>query len=340
MTGRIALTLCWLLAAGACSPAPVSQVDPNSSTQVNNQIRPGSKGQRLELTDLDGEMVIPAGTSAYTIQSAQAAQSFALEHLLLAPAYAEEANNPDDEPIRDEQIRRLKASIAGQEIKLEILAIADTSEGSKIVSYRLKDLPITEENVIVEFSSPSGSFKLKGIFPKVSKNLSKQLTRVDIETTALVEAIETSPDRENNYSETEISHLLKTDTVQQIRDKIYEHFVKGERDKKFEDIIQAQARAILANSTLRLFLRQRQQCNKQRQCTQKPVLPASSERALPESLQAQIRQRVLKRLRNTANVNLALGIHPASEEERILLLKLGPIARRAACIERKISPCP
>jgi hypothetical protein len=266
----------------------------------------------------------------------------------LPPAYADE----DDQAISEAQIRHLQATIAGKAVKFEVLKITEDADGNKLVNYRLKDLPLSDENVIIEFSSPSGSFKLKGIFPKIVADLPKAFTRIDIDTTALTLALQSMADDENDFSESELQTLIKSETVQEIRNQIYAHFLQGQVGQGFEDSLKSQVQLLVSNSPLKQLLAERRQCKAQHNCTPAFQMPPQKEKALPETLQKLIRQRLQKRAATEKLVLAPLAPnqtdqsaqneqgHAPTEQEKEALLKLGPIARKRACLEKQIQPCP
>lgn len=349
MRRRLHSTLLILLLLGACAPAPLGQTPsgnspgnpplalPSSGTDVSSDIRPGSKGQRLEFT---GEMEIPAGTSSYAIQSASAAGSkgsmrTALLNLLMPPALAQEAVSEGDEPISDSQIANLTATVDGQAVRIIIDKISETQDGSKRVSYTLKDVPEVDQNAIIEFSSPSGSFKIKGVVAKLDASV-KQLDTFDVETTALAEVLLNHPKKVKNLTGTEIKALLKSEAVQKLRDAVLQLFVQpAAKPVKFEIGVQASVQEVLQDQDLNTFLDQDEACFQRRaQCTQKPALPPAVEHPIPTALKAQINRRQQLRVR------LVAGVHAPTASERADLLKLGLLARLKECVKLKVSPCP
>ena len=349
MTRRIPLILTTTLLLGACGPAPIGQNPTPAPTQLSSDIRPGTKGQRLEF--VEGEMEIPSGTSSYAIQSANAAQMAQaggkqLMNLLIPPALAEEeaedAAEPGDEPISDEQIEKLTATIDGEKVTLEIKSILDLEDGGKLVAYTLRNVPTTEANAIIEFSSPSGSFKLKGVLPKIAVGLRKLADRFNLETTALAEAILANPEKPRHLTAEEIHRLAKTDEVQKLRDKIYTHLVEsGEHPGRFDDLVRTDVKALLPGSALEVFLKNHENCHRRGpQCAAKPALPPEKPHPIPDAIQALIRHRQEIRLRLIAGLLTPTATHPATLEERAKLLQMLPVTRRFACITRHISPCP
>lgn len=350
MRRRIHSTLLILSLLGACAPAPLGQTPagnspgnpplalPSSGTDVSSEIRPGSKGQRLEFT---GEMEIPAGTSSYAIQSASAAHAkdamrTALLNLLMPPAQAQEAAVSDgDEPISDSQIANLTATVDGQAVRIIIDKISDTEDGSKRVSYTLKDVPEVNQNAIIEFSSPSGSFKIKGVVAKLDASV-KQLDTFDVETTALAEVLINHPKKVKNLTGAEIKALLKSEAVQKLRDAVLQLFVQpASKPVKFETGVKASVDEVLQDQDLTTFLDQDATCSQRgAQCTQKPALPPAVEHPIPTALKTLINRRQQLRVR------LVVGVHAPTASERADLLKLGILARLKECVRLKVAPCP
>lgn len=353
MTRQLSLFLSTSLLIAACASTPVpgpTQSTPDPSlASLTSDIRPGSKGQRLELTDLEGELVIPAGTSAYTIQTAQAAgipkQQVAWLNLLMPPAQAQENGSTStataDTTIGDAvldagQLKKLTAKVNQQQVTVQILTTQDQTDGSVIISYRLKDVPVSDENAIIEFASPSGRLKIKGVLAKIAKDM-KLSERFSVETTALAEAIENSSDVHKTLSEDQLRELAQDETVQKLRDKIYEVFVQPMQNQRFDDIIKPLAKTLLQNSALDRYLKALRQC-KQRgpACTSPPAPPPRVERQLLQenpTLREEIRVRVSIR-RQPA------GTRRPTLEERDKLLAMPNVQRRIACRERQLFPCP
>lgn len=322
----------------ACQATVTNQPDPNANNQITTDIRPGSKGQKLEFTDLEAEVVIPAGTSAYSIQSASQIAFHQqilgdLNQIILPAAYAQEAANgvsEADQAITQDQITALKVSVDGLEVAFDVLAVQDQADGSQNVLCRLKKVPVSEENTMIEFSSKSGSFQLSAVISKIGKDLKKLRDKVTIETTAVAILLEQDPDRDKDFSESEIRQLAKTEDAHKLRDKIYDHLVKGPKGKKLRDAIKDTLAELKQKSIVLKFVDERRFCKKNPdKCTQTPVLPRQFEKAIPKELVETISFRL----------QLRQG-RPATEEEKAKLLELGPIARRAACLERRINPCP
>ena len=240
-----------------------------------------------------------------------------MNQLILPPAYAQEAElsaSEEDQNIQEDQIKALKVSLDGVEVAFDVLSVQVQADGSQNVLCRLKKVPVSDENAILEFSSKSGSFKLNALIPKVSKDLKKLRDKITVETSAVVKLLELSPDRDKDFSESEIRQLAKTEDAHKIRDKIYEHLVKGLKGKKLDEAIKDTLAEVKKSSA---------------QCQQMPDLPRIVERAIPKELSDSISQRLLIRQGR-----------PATEEEKAKLMQLGPVARRAACLERRINPCP
>lgn len=350
LSRRIPRILCVTLLIVACGPVPATQNPTNNPsslpsvlpvanpsldpTQLSTDIRPGTKGQRLELT---GELEIPAGTSSYVILSANAPAStqVALFNLLMAPAWAEDAVGDGDEPISDAQIAELSATVNDEKVTVSVDKIEDQPDGAKLVQYTLKDVPTSEDNAVIVFSSPSGSFKIKGVVPKLIAGL-KKLDRFNVETTALSEIILNNPKKPRNLIETEIRNLVKTEAVQKLRDKIIEAFVKpGAQPARFEENLKGPLKEIVDSSPLPDYFDQIDKCRQRGlKCVQRPALPPLKERPIPAALAAIANQRQLVR------VKVVQGTHPPTLLERTALLKLGPVNRLRECLLRKVHPCP
>ena len=333
MSARLSpLILCCLL-FGACAPtSPVVEQNPQANlSPIQTDIRPGSKGQRLEL--LEGELLIPAGTSAYAIQSASLSSRLATAfELLIAPAYADDSTEADD-LIETEQLKQLTARVNGEVIRFELLTSQEQSNGDLLVTFRLRDVPASDENIVFEFASPSGALKLKGVLPKLPIGTRKLVERFDIESTALAEAIEQVNENERDLSEDELKRLAKSAVVQDIRDKVYEHLLNSPKGKRFDEVLPAQARNLVQNSPLKTYVEQRKQC-KQRACPRQPELPPRAARPVAQAV-LQVAEN-----RQAIRLNLISQTRSPTAEERTMLLRLGPLARSRACRERKIYPCP
>ena len=138
---------------------------------ISSEIRPGPNGPKLELTELEGELLIPAGTSAFLLQSeTRLALSARISHYLIPAAYAEESQ---DAIIDVSDVENLTASVNGKEVPLEVLDIENTDEG-QVVFYRLKDVPVSDTSALIEFKSQSGSFVVRGLIEKVEQKMGKR----------------------------------------------------------------------------------------------------------------------------------------------------------------------
>jgi hypothetical protein len=225
----LSLVTCLLL---ACTPAksPTSSSTVASATTAptqlssnpseiadavaNTDIRPNSKGQRLEAYgSVDGEFSLPAGTSTFLVQSQLSYLN--LDLLLGAPAYAQTS-----EELTDAQIREFKARIDDESVDMAIDKITRAANGDRIVSYYLKQVPVLEINQVLEFFSPSETINLKGILPQIKANTRNRLdTRIDLDSTAVVEVIQ----RDDNsvvhlITPVEIAELAKKPSVIVFRD--------------------------------------------------------------------------------------------------------------------------
>lgn len=190
MNLRLSLATLVLCTAGflACTPSPSSTTGPlagpvvTDTTVSSSEIRPNSKGQRLEYGEIEGDFIIPAGTSTFLVQAQPLALS-PMSWLIGSPAWAAEE-------ITDAQIRLFRARVDGESVEMNILAIQSTAAGERKVSYRIKQVPALEYTQLLEFYSPSETIQLKGIISQVQAN---QLTRlsepVDLDTTAVLEAV-------------------------------------------------------------------------------------------------------------------------------------------------------
>lgn len=344
MKRPLILLFCATLSLGACSPTPVAQPTASAPTPplalasptdtLSSEIRPGSKGQRLEFS---GEMEIPAGTSSYAIQSAAVDNGvrLALQNLLMPPAYAEDEIADGDEPISDSQITELTARVNGEKVDLTITRIVTQDDGALIVSYKLKNVPPSEDNAIIEFTSPSGAFKIKGVAAELSAGNSN-LGRFDVETTALAEALLNQPVRPKHLSAAQLKSLLKSEAVQTLRDQVLELFVKpAAKPQPFETGLKAVVQQTLPGSSLARYLEQAAKCGDQgNKCPTPPVLPPAEAKPIPTTLATAIRRR------QTLRQQLLQDTHPPTALERAELLQLGPLLRLKACVQRKISPCP
>lgn len=356
MTRQLSFFLAASLLMAACAANPAvtpptqSTPDPNLAS-LKSDIRPGSKGQRLELTELEGEMVIPAGTSAYTIQSTQAAsapkaQQVAWLNLLMPAAHAQEAQSATptstadaalgDAPLESNQLKKLTAKVNQKAVTVQILSTQDQSDGSVIISYRLRDVPVTDENAIIEFASPSGRLKIKGVLPKIAKDM-KLSERFSVETTALAEALENSSDPEKSLTEEQLRQLAKDETVQKLRDKIYEMFVQPPQNQRYDDVVKSIARTLIQNSPLERYLNALRQCQQRGPaCAKPPLPPPQVERQLLQenpALMEEIRVRVGIRLQPLGTRRPTLA-----ERDKLLLMPLNQ--RRLACRDLRVYPCP
>ncbi len=353
MTRPLSLFLVTSLLMAACSSAPTtaptqSSPDPSLNT-LHSDIRPGSKGQRLEFAQLEGEMVIPAGTSAYSIQSASQTALFKPSSTqpawleLFTPAAQAQETDPNisrqegDEPLEEAQLKKLTVRVNQQSVSAEILSAVTQTDGSVVVSFRLKNVPTTDNNAIIELASPSGRLKIKGVVAKIDQDI-KLSERFDVGTTALAETLELSDNK--NLTADQLRKLAKDETVQKLRDKIYELFIKPPKDQRFDDVIRPIARGLVQNSAVERYLVELRQCSLRR-CNNPPASPPEVERQLLHenpALLTEVNRRVRLRVRLQAQTSSTNRQVTQAELDR--LMSLGPVLRRAACRELKVSPCP
>lgn len=176
-------------------PPPSGLNTPAPPTDIANEIRPGSKGQRLELGTVEGEFAIPNDTDGFLLQSqsfqTQAQIDTALRNLpdlsptaIAATADIAFSSEIAPEPITDTQLKNLIATVDDEPVNIEITGV--TTEGDdKVVAYRLRDVP-ADTNLLVEISSPSQGFLISAIIPEVKAQVVNRLNeRINIESTAI-----------------------------------------------------------------------------------------------------------------------------------------------------------
>jgi hypothetical protein len=245
LLSRLGLMLSLL---AACAPAtpPTTSPSPataltssntiqNTSTQTD--IRPNSKGQRLEVGDVEGEFSLPSGTSAFLVQSQMVHfNHFNLDLLLGAPAYAQ-----DMDEISDDQIRQFKARIDDEAVTMVIDKISRDANGERVVAYHLTQVPVLEINQVLEFYSPSETINLKGLLPQIKANVRTRLNqRIDLDSTAAVEVIQRdSGSIVHQITPDELRDLAKRPEVIEFRDFMKVQIKrKDNKQRKFTAIIE------------------------------------------------------------------------------------------------------
>jgi hypothetical protein len=197
------LTILLMISACQATPAPTSPALPPASglnpppsatpTDIANEIRPGTKGQRLELGTVEGEFAIPSDTDGFLLQS-ESFQTQALidsrsilDHLTGSNSTTLTTNANSEatpEPITDAQLNHLRATVDDEPVKIEITGV--TIEGDeKVVAYRLLEVP-ADTNLLVEISSPSQGFLISAIIPEVKAQVVNRIDeRINIQSTAI-----------------------------------------------------------------------------------------------------------------------------------------------------------
>lgn len=250
MMSRCAYSLSLLLMVMSCTPQsmPGSTSEQQTSTPtesiatvpdtstvlpgdvtVSTDIRPGPNGPKLELTDLEGEVLIPAGTSSFVVQSATQL-SFATRamQVIVPPAYAEISG---DETIEIADVESFVALVDDEEVTMEVLSLEETDEG-QVLNYRLKDVPVSEDNALVEIKSKSGGFAVRGVVEKISKDHPKIEERFDMDSTALAYILESLGDERPRNLDQERLAMLKTQAaVQQLKVRLYQQFIDPELEQ-------------------------------------------------------------------------------------------------------------
>lgn len=188
MNLRLSLLALLICVCGSCTSS-LSTGTASTATSVmtaspgaSHDIRPNSKGQRLEYGEIEGEFIIPSGTSAFLVQSQPSSLS-ALHWIFGFPAWAEEV-------LTDQEIRLFKARVDGETVEMNILNIQSGAGGEYRVHYLLKQVPVLEYTQLLEFYSPSETIVLKGIVPQIQANQRTRLSEpVDLDTTAVLEVV-------------------------------------------------------------------------------------------------------------------------------------------------------
>ncbi len=220
--------LCLLVSLlAACAPATPPTTSPSPATALTSSntiqntttqtdIRPNSKGQRLEVGEVEGEFSLPSGTSAFLVQSRMVHfNHFNLDLLLGAPAYAQSMDE-----ISDDQIRQFKARIDEEAVTMVIDKISRDANGERVVAYHLTQVPVLEINQVLEFYSPSETINLKGLLPQIKANVRTRLSqRVDLDSTAAVEVIQRDGDSVvHQITPDELRELAQRPEVIEFRD--------------------------------------------------------------------------------------------------------------------------
>lgn len=226
------------------SPSPAALSSPASNLTSGNpiqttpttqtDIRPNSKGQRLEVGEVEGEFSLPSGTSAFLAQGQLA--HFNLDLLLGAPAYAQSVDE-----ISDEQILQFKARIDDEAVTMVIDKISRDAKGDRVVAYHLTQVPVLEINQVLEFYSPSETINLKGLLPTIKANARTRLSqRVDLDSTAAIEVIQRDADSVvHQITPDELSELSKRPEVIEFREFIQVQIKrKDNKQRKFTAIIE------------------------------------------------------------------------------------------------------
>jgi len=230
-----------LLAACAPATAPTTSASPATTltstaiqtTPTQTDIRPNSKGQRLEVGEVEGEFSLPSGTSSFLVQSQMAHLN--LDLLLGAPAFAQTADE-----LSDEQIRQFKARVDEQAVEMVIDKISRDANGDRVVAYHLKQVPVLEINQVLEFYSPSETLNLKGLLPQIKANARTRLSqRVDLDSTAAIEVIQRESDSVvHQISPDELRDLAKRPEVLAFRDFLQTQIKRKEnKQRNFNAIV-------------------------------------------------------------------------------------------------------
>lgn len=361
-----ALRLSLLLMLTACqNPTASVPSNPNPSDQsasLSQDLRPGTKGQRLEL--VEGEMLIPAGTNYFVIQSTPLAfgTQSQLMNWLTPPAQADSTDEADN-PIELSQIEKLVVRVNGENVDFEVLDISESESGDLLVRYRLKNVPITEDNALIEFESPSGAFKMKALHPPIAPGLQRLSERLDLESTAVVEAVKHAGLPLKGYSPNELQRLKQAGFVQQIRNVVYAHFVAPptpQRPPRFDDNRQKYPQP-QADAAFQRYAQERLACQRSpRACQRPPEPPQAMQRAVPQALQERIQHREQIRRQGfrprlprpdtlsepspqpqpQTDTTGTVSADDLSAEQLQRLLEMGPLMRREYCLRHQINPCP
>ena len=332
-------------------PTTGSNPDSSSVTQ-SSDIRPSTKGQRLELASLEGEMLIPAGTSSFVIQSTYTVAQGPLLEWFMPSAQAEDTIESGDEPIDLESLNQLQATVDGEDVELEILKTEKDLNQDTIVYYRLKKVPVTEDNAIIEFYSPSGGFKMKAIIPKIAENMRRLDQRLTPESTALVAYLKTlgKIDKPKGFTTEEIESLQKTDLVQNIRNQIYDIYIRPSKERKpphFDEELKRRVEQLPVSPEQRTYIDRARVCfQNPEKCGSHPTLPPRAEQPIPTALRTEVERRLEVR-RRFFESNAPLPVsrmgsvpRPLTAEEIQNLQNMGPAQRRLICVQKLIQPCP
>lgn len=317
MIQRHAYTLSLLLLTLSCTSQSLPQNTVSQSTAnpvmvdqaavtpplISTDIRPGPNGPKLELTDLEGELLIPAGTSSFVLQSdATLALSTRIGQYLIPPVYAAES---EDASIGLADVQKLSASVNGQGVPLEILGLENSEEG-QILFYRLKDVPVSDSSALIEFKSQSGSFVVRGLVEKVDLKMQKIEERFDLDSTALAYIWESlGDDRPKKLDKKSLDLLKQQNAVQQLKNRLYEHMIRpdlrsNQKPVPVNDFLPPViSQTLQADPEVRSYLEQTQRCNnfqRQDRCIL-PELKPMERQPLPPSLLRQAAQRELVRRR-------------------------------------------
>lgn len=236
---RLSLLACLL---AACVPATSSTpATPATSltssdiqaTTTQTDIRPNSKGQRLEVGEVEGEFSLPADTASFLVQGQVAALN--LDLLLGAPAWAETTGE-----LSDAEIRQFKARIDEQSVEMVIDKISREANGDRVVAYHLTQVPVLEINQVLEFYSPSETINLKGILPQIKANTRTRLNqRVDLDSTAALEVIQRDTGSVvHQITPEELRELAKRPEVLEFRDFLKTQLKRREnKQRNFSAIV-------------------------------------------------------------------------------------------------------
>lgn len=289
------LISCLLLTAACSNAPPTGSVDPNQvAVSDSSEIRPGSKGQRLELTEIETELVIPAGTTSFAIQSQQfaiATQAPVLEWLM--PSAQAQENDEEIESVGLDELEDLQITVDGETVEHEILSIEESAEGDLIVVYKLKNVPTSEENALIEFNSPSGRLQFSTIVERIDRSLPRP--RVDIASTALAKALRKVKPDPRCLTRSDLERLARSETALDYRDAIYGHILEP-GTRRFEDGVQRR----LEQSNARIrdefkgFIEGVSQCSARQPRPPRPAFPPEKTRPLPERLREKAQMRVIQ----------------------------------------------
>lgn len=250
LLSRLGLLLSLL---AACAPATSPTTSPSPATALTSSntiqntttqtdIRPNSKGQRLEVGEVEGEFSLPSGTSAFLVQSQMVHfHHFNLGLLLGAPAYAQGMDENGGDEISDDQIRQFKARIDDEAVTMVIDKISRDANGERVVAYHLKQVPVLEINQVLEFYSPSETINLKGLLPQIKANVRTRLNqRIDLDSTAALEVVQRDTGAiVHQITPDELRDLAKRPEVIEFRDFMKVQIKrKDNKQRKFTAIIE------------------------------------------------------------------------------------------------------